>query len=78
MIRSTIRKSEIRLAHPVSLRVQPLTVAQALEMNLEIPPVEGDLDIKDNTSEARMRIPIRAKGKCEVYHHSHVINFMSC
>ena len=65
-ISSVVRKSEIRMAHPVSLRVQPLTIADALAMGLNIPPVEGNLDIKENNTEERRRIPIRAKGKCEV------------
>ena len=79
-ISSVVRKSEIRMAHPVSLRVQPLTVADALAMGLTIPPVEGNLDITVNNTEERMRIPIRAKGNIVkyVHHHHHIINFMPC
>ena len=61
-ISTVIRKSEKRLAHPVSLRVQPLTIAQALARGLNIPSVEGN-DITVNNTEERMRIPIRAKCK---------------
>ena len=64
-VTSVVRKSEIRMAHPVSLRVQPLTVDEALVMGLTIPPVEGNLDITENTTVERMRIPIRAKCKRE-------------
>ena len=65
MIASTVRRSETRIAHPVSLRIQPLTIDEALTRGLDIPTVEGNLDIKENTTEIRRRIPIRAKGKCE-------------
>ena len=67
MISSTVRKSEIRIAHPVSLRVQPLTIAEALTRGIDFPPVEGNLDITVNNTEERRRIPIRAKGWCEIY-----------
>ena len=63
MISTLVQKSEIRMAHPVSLRVQPLTIAQALEVGLNIPLVEGNLDIKENDTLERIRIPIRAKGE---------------
>ena len=81
-ISSVVRKSEIRLAHPVSLRVQPSTVDDALAMGLTIPPVEGNLDITENTTEERMRIPIRAKGNIimvkYIHHYHHIISFMPC
>ena len=64
-ISSVVRKSEIRMAHPVSLRVQPLTITEALVMGLHIPSVEGNLDITENNTELRRRIPIRAKCKHE-------------
>ena len=67
MINSVVQKSEVRIAHPVSLRVQPLTVADALAMGLTLPSVEGNVDISDNTSEIRRRIPIRARRKYELY-----------
>ena len=67
MISSVVRKSEIRMAHPVSLRVQPLTITQALAMGLKIPPVEANWDITENTTEEQRRIPIRAKCKCKLY-----------
>ena len=73
MIESVIQKSEVRIAHPVSLRVQPLTVADALAMGLALPSVEGNVDIADNTFEIRRRIPIRARGKCQFYTSSHFI-----
>ena len=66
IISSVVRKSEIRMAHPVSLRVQPLTVADAQAMGVNIPPVEGNLNIEENTSMERTRIPIRANCKCKV------------
>ena len=61
MISAIVQKSETRIAHPVSLRVQPLTIDEALTRGLTIPPVEGNLDITVNTTEERRRIPIRAK-----------------
>ena len=67
MIRSVVRKSEINIAHPVTLRVEPLTIDEALSRGLEIPTVEGNLNITINNTEERMRIPIRAKGKHEVH-----------
>ena len=69
-ISSTVRKSLTRISHPVTLRIQPLTIDEALTRGLDIPTVEGNLDIKENTTEERRRIPIRAKGKCEVYYTS--------
>ena len=62
MISSTVRKSEIRIAHPVSLRVQPMTIDEALTRGLNI-----TADIKENNTELRRRIPIRAKGKPEIF-----------
>ena len=53
MISSVVRKSGIRMAHPMSLRVQPLTVADAVAMGLTIPPVEVG-DITENTTDERM------------------------
>ena len=70
MISAIVRKSETRIAHPMSLRVQPLTIDEALARGLEIPPVEGNLNIKENNTEERRRIPIRARGKCEVFYVS--------
>ena len=78
MVSSVVRKSEIRMAHPVSLKVQPLTIADALAMGLKIPFVEGNLDIKENNTEERRRIPIRAKCKCEVCTSSSHDKFMPC
>ena len=68
MIESVIQKSDIRISHPVFLTVQPLTIADALAMDLQLPSVEGKVDIGDNTSEIRRRIPIRARCKCELYY----------
>ena len=73
MINSVVQKSEVRIAHPVSLRVQPLTVTDALAMGLALPSVEGNVNIADNTSEIRRRIPIRARGKCQLNISSHFI-----
>ena len=55
-----------RMAHPVSLRVQPLTIAEALAMGLEIPLVDG-VNITVNNTEERIRVPIGAKGKGRVH-----------
>ena len=66
MISSVVQRSEIRIAHPVSLRVQPLTITEALARGLQLPSVQGNVDVRDNTSEIRRRIPIRAKCKSEV------------
>ena len=78
MISSIVRKSEIRMAHPVSLRVQPLTVADAQAMGVNIPPVEGNLNIEENTSMEQTRIPIRAKCKCKVCISILTVYFMPC
>ena len=53
----TVRKTE-RLAHPVSLLIEPLTVEDALMRGLNIPLV-GDVNI----TAINPRIPIRARGK---------------
>ena len=59
----TIRKTESRLARPVSLRVQPLTIADALLMGLSIPLVEGvDKAINIIQDPIRYLVPVRAKG----------------
>ena len=80
MVASTVQKSEIRIAHPVSLRVTPLTIADALAMGLQLPSVESDINISDNTSEIRQRIPIRARRKWKLYIHYHIMPgvFMPC
>ena len=75
MISAIVQKSEMRIAHPVSLRVQPLTIDEALARGLKIPTVESNWDIKENSSEQRRRIPIRAKGKHEIYNIIHHYNF---
>ena len=71
MISAIVRKSETRIAHPVTLRIQPLTIDEALTRGLDIPTVEGNLDIKESNTDERRRIPIRAKGrlKCDIIHH---------
>ena len=53
----TVRKTE-RLARPVSLLIEPLTVEDALERGLDIPRF-GDVNI----TVINPRIPIRARGK---------------
>ena len=73
MISSVVQKSKTCIAHPVSLRVQPLTITEALAGGLDIPTVEGNVNISDNTSEIRRRIPIRAKCKSEVYIHCYQV-----
>ena len=63
VITTTVGRTETRLAHPVSLRVQPMTIDEAVAMGLEIPLVEGYFNITENNTDLRRRIPIRAKGK---------------
>ena len=53
----TVRKTQ-RLAQPVSLLIEPLTVEDALMRGLDIPRV-GDIDI----TAINPRIPIRARSK---------------
>ena len=55
-----------RLARPVSLFIEPLTVEKAMMRNISIPLV-GDVDI----TAVNPRIPIRARGK----HFIQLINF---
>ena len=60
-----VQKTEIRLAHPLTLRVQPMTIAEALARGLHIPLVDG-VDITVNNTEERRRVPIRAQGKHDI------------
>ena len=53
----TVQKTQ-RIARPVSLLIEPLTVEDALMRGLDIPLV-GDVDI----TAINPRIPIRARGK---------------
>ena len=64
MINSVVRKSETSIAHPVTLRVQPLTIDEALARGLDIPMAQG-LNLTNNTGQL-VRIPIKAKGKHEL------------
>ena len=65
VITTSVLKTQTQLAHPVSLRVQPMTIDEALTMGLTIPLVDG-VDITVNNTEERRRIPIRAKGKLDI------------
>ena len=62
VITTSVLKTQTQLAHPVTLRVQPITIDEALAMGLTIPTVDG-VDITVNNTVQRMRIPVRAKGK---------------
>ena len=61
IITTSVWKTQTHLAHPVSLRVQPMTIAEALAMGLDIPTIDG-VDIAINNTLERERVPIRAKG----------------
>ena len=65
-ISTSVWKTQTQLAHPVPLRVQPMTIDEALVRGLDIPSVDG-MDITVNTTEGRRRIPIRAKGESDDY-----------
>ena len=62
VIGTSVWKTHTHLANPVSLRVQPMTIDEALAIGLTIPTVDG-VDITANNTVERLRIPIRAKGK---------------
>ena len=50
------------IAHPVTLRIQPMTIAEALTRGLSIPLV-GGVDISVSDTDERRRVPVRATGK---------------
>ena len=56
-----IQKTGVRLAQSVTLKVQPMTIADAMTMGVSIPLVEG-VDITINNTKERMQVPVRAKG----------------
>ena len=55
-----VRKTETQLARPVLLKVQPLTIEDALAMGLDIPLVQGD---NITVNDTRDRIPNSCQSK---------------